>query len=311
MRRKVVSLVGLLQAAAILTVVFSIVTALPVDHFSIQLFTHFKLQYLIVSVFLCVVFAFLRQPIYVAGLLIAVGLNASLVIPWYIADSEFQWDQQLNVLHANVLSTNTDHEALFELVRAEKPDVVVLQEVSSQWLMALDTLRQDFPYSYAEARDGNFGIALFSRVPLISISHVDSPPTGYPTLVATLDLGSESLRLISTHPTIPLGQQLYTDRNEQLESIRTLLTGHTGPLVLVGDLNTGMWDSNYRSLENETGLRNARTGFGVIPTWPTFMPFAMIPIDHVLVSDDVGVVEMRSGPRIGSDHLPLIVTLAL
>lgn len=311
MRRRYVSLVGLLQAAAIVTIAFSIVTALPVEHFGIQLFTHFKLQYLVVSVLLCVAFALLRQPLYAGGLLIAVGLNASLVIPWYVSDTRSAGDNQLKLIHANVLSTNTNYEALFKLVDAEKPDVVLLQEVSPEWLMALDALREEFPYSYAEARSGNFGIALFSRVPFTSSSHVDSPPLGYPTVIATLDLGGESLRLVGTHPSIPLGQQLYKDRNEQLASIGPLLTGDDGPCMLVGDLNASMWDLNYRSLEEETGLRNARNGFGVVPTWPTFMPFAMIPIDHVLVSDDIGVVEMRSGPRIGSDHLPLIVTLAL
>ena len=110
---------------------------------------------------------------------------------------------------------------------------------------------------------------------------------------------------------IPLGGQFYSDRNEQLAFIAELFEGREGTQVLVGDLNASMWDINYRALEDETGLRNARTGFGIVPTWPTFMPFAMIPIDHILVSDDVSVVELRSGPRIGSDHLPLIVTIAL
>ena len=311
MRSKYVSLAGLLQAAAILTVVFSIVTALPVDHFGIQLFTHFKVHYLVVSVLLCVALAMLRQPVYVAGLVIAVGLNASLVIPWYVPDSASAGTTQLTILQANVLSSNTEHQRLFDLLDKEAPDVVLLQEVSPQWLIALDALRQSYPYSYAEAREGSFGIALFSRVPFASASHVDSPPSGYPTIVATLDLQGAALHVVSTHPMIPMSPQLYSDRNEQLESIAALFEDLHSPQVLVADLNASMWDIHYRSLEETTGLRNARTGFGVVPTWPTFMPFAMIPIDHVLVSDDISVVEMRTGPRIGSDHLPLLVTIAL
>ena len=311
MRRKFVSVAGLLQAAAVITIVFSVVTAMPVDHFAIQLFAHFKLQYLVISVLLCIALALLRRPVYVGGLLLAVGLNASLVVPWYVPDSMPLGETHLKILSANILSSNTEHQRLFDLLEAEAPDIVLLQEVSGQWLETLDPLRQGYPYSYAEARDGNFGIALFSRVPLTSVSHIDSPPLGYPTIIATMDVEGAALHLVGTHPMIPLGEQNYLDRNEQLASITELFDGRDGFQVLVGDLNASLWDINYRSLEEATGLRNARTGFGNVPTWPTFMPFAMIPIDHVLVSDDVGVVEMRSGPRIGSDHLPLIVTIAL
>ncbi len=44
-----VTISGLLEAAAVVTVVFSVGTLLPIDHFAIQLFTHFRLQYLVVS----------------------------------------------------------------------------------------------------------------------------------------------------------------------------------------------------------------------------------------------------------------------
>ncbi len=72
-----------------------------------------------------------------------------------------------------------------------------------------------------------------------------------------------------------------------------------------------MWAHHYNELVESTGLANARDGFGVLPSWPTNIPIAMIPIDHCLVSDEFTVLDVRTGPDIGSDHLPLIVELGL
>ena len=306
-----VTLTGLLQAAAVITVAFSVGTLLPIDHFAIQLFTHFRLQYLVVSLGLLLLFKYLRSPWLTGAIAAGVVLNAVLVLPWYVGEDETSGGVELKLLHANVLSSNTEYDRLIRLLDTEAPDLVMLQEVSPDWLVALDELRADYPYSYAEAREGNFGIALFSRVPLRSVSHFDSPPFGYPTIVASLDIDGQVLHFIGTHPMIPVSGTFYDARNEQLAGVARLLGKQAEPKILVGDLNLSQWDMNYKRLEQQGGVRNARKGFGILPTWPVFMPFAMIPIDHVLVSETISVTGFYSGPRIGSDHLPLVVTFTL
>ena len=302
---------GLLQAAAFVTVAVSLVTLLPVDHHALQLFTHFRLQYLAVSVLLLAALAYLRSPVFSATLLICALANAAVVMPWYSDRLTETGTSEIKVLYANVLRSNVEHDRLFALIAEQRPDLVFLQEVSPQWAAALEGLRGNFPHRYVEARAGSFGIALLSRLPLDSVEHVDSPPIGFPTLHGQLAVGDRALHFVSTHPMIPIGADNYAARNEQLRQIRQLLDASVDPTILVGDLNVTMWDINYRELEAATGLRNARQGHGIVPTWPTFMPFAMIPIDHVLISHDIEVGDIRTGPRIGSDHLPLIVTLRL
>ena len=306
------TLVGLLQAGAIVTLACSLLAFAPADHFAVQLFTHFRLQYLGAALLLVVVFAVLRDRNFALVALVALLANAGAVVPWYDGGAQAAvGDSRLKLVLANVLSRNAEYERLFELVDAEQPDVLVLLEVSPGWEAALARLDTQFPHRVVEARDGNFGIALMSRLPLSSSAVVASEPLGFPTIVASLDASGNELGVVATHPMIPLGGGNYEARNTHLRGLADLLENIQGPRLLAGDLNASMWDRNYRMLENRSGLRNVRGGHGIAPTWPTFLPIAMIPIDHVLVSEEVGVEDVRTGPGIGSDHLPLVVTLAL
>ncbi len=311
MRRNRVTLLGLLQAAASVTILFSFATSFHFAHRLIEPLSHFRLQYLVASLLFLIVFAVLRRPVYAVLLLVTSVFNASYVLPWYFGDAPIANNTALKILHANVHSRNDDYERLFELIELENPDVIFLQEISPTWLSAIERLREDYPYNYAEPREGNFGIAMFSRVALDSATHVDSPPLNYPTIVATLTINSKLLTIINTHPTIPISSTLYEARNEQLRSVADIARNAQGAVLLTGDFNTSVWSRHYRTLEESTGLRNTRRGFGILPTWPTFVPFAMIAIDHALASNDLAVVGTRTGARFGSDHLPLIVELAV
>ncbi len=311
MLRNRVTLTGLLQAAALVTILFSFVTSFDHLHYNVELFAHFRLQYLAISLILFIFFAAARNLALGALLLLTVVFNASYVLPWYFGGDPQSDDAAIKLLHVNVLSSNEDYDRLFQLVAAEQPDLIFLQELSPAWLEATRPLQEDYPYTYTEPREGNFGIGLFSRLPLDTVTHVDSPPLDFPTIIATLTVNGELLTLIYTLPMIPLGRANVEARNEHLESVAALATQVEHPVMLIGDFNTTVWTRPYRALEASTGLRNSRKGFGILPTWSTFMPFAMIAIDHALVSDDISVVETRTGRRIGSDHLPLILTVAL
>ena len=221
MRR--VSIGGLAQAAGVLTMLFSLLTLLQSDFHGLQLFTHFRLQYFIVAALLVVAFVLLRDRRYAVLMFATAFINGAHVLPWYFDEPYSAGGRELTLLQANGLSTNTEHEGLFALLESEKPDIVVLQEVSPAWAQELERLKSAYPHRVVEEREGNFGIALLSKYPLVATAVVASEPLEFPTVVATLDVSGRRLQLIGTHPMIPLGSRNYAHRNSQLESVANLL----------------------------------------------------------------------------------------
>lgn len=307
------SFVGLLHAAATVTVLFSLATYPNSLHRYLELFSHFRLQYLSVALILTVIFAALRHRRWAVLMLAVTVVNAISVAPWYFADADgsVEFDERIHILFANVNSGNSNTHTILELVESENPDLIVLQEVSDHWVAAMVALQTDYPHRHVIPQLDNFGIGVYSQRPLLDVDALSSPPLDLPSLVVQQAVGDSVVTYFTTHPIPPLGKLGFDARNEQLADIGERIAALDGPVVLIGDLNTAMWGHHYEELVTDSGLRNARKGFGVIPTWPRQIPFAMIPIDHCLVSDDFVVLDTRSGPDIGSDHLPLIVTLGL
>ena len=309
--RHVMSFFGMLQAVAVLTIIASIVTGLNIPLRYLELFSHFRLQYFVVSALLLLVFSALRHYAYAAALATIVIFNASFVLPWYFSRSTAAEGNPLKLIHVNVRSRNTEYDRMVAFVAAEKPDMVFMQEVTAEWLAGTKALLADYPYFYVESRSDSFGIAAFSKIPFDAIRHIDSPPLGHPTIIASVTINGEEVTLLSSHPSIPVGRHLYEARNEHLRSLTDLVIQARGKIIMLGDFNASLWCAHFRQLETSTGLKNVRRGFGILPSWPTYLPFAMIPIDHALVSESISVSDVRTGVSIGSDHLPLVVTLSM
>ena len=305
------ALLRVFQVGAVTTAAFSLLTLLDEWHRLLELFSHFRVQYCAVAVVLAAIFLIFRERNWLLGMLAIAAVNAAFVVPWYFPPRQAVIDNasSLTILHANVYGGNDDYPRFIELLAAEQPDIFFVQELSAGLQNALRAVHANYPYHQAVIRDDYFGIAVYSRLPLDQVTIHESPPLSLPSLVVALRLPSGPVTLLSTHPSNPIGRGLASARNQQLHDIGVLANSLPAPLVLIGDLNISIWAHHYRQLVEQTGLRNARQGFGILPSWPAQLPFARIPIDQCLVSPGIEVVEIRTGPAFGSDHLPLMVTL--
>jgi endonuclease/exonuclease/phosphatase (EEP) superfamily protein YafD len=310
--------ITLVFAQTIVLAVFlgSIAGFLGDAHYYLELLSHFPLQYLIMALACLLVFVVLHAWWSALFACFMVVLNLMTVAPYYLPQAKTPRQEPsypLKLLFANVESRNNHFADFIRYVMEEDPDVVIIQEATESWIHQLHVLEERFPYHKALPRHGSVGIALYSRLPVEQFEVLALGSERLPGLLARLNRGGGVLSVVTVHPRPPLRPHAFRQRNEQLRDAASIVQALPAPKILVGDLNTSLWSSYYAQLIRHTGLSNARQGFGLRPTWPTYMPVqvGMIPIDHCLVSPDIRVLQMRTGRPIGSDHLPIVVDLVI
>lgn len=311
---KKVSILGLTQIIAFFVFTFSLPTIFNHIHRYLELFSHFRFQYFSLSLLCTVLFLIYRNYKSAFTMALVLILNSVYIIPWYFNFNENTDDKytvQLKILHSNVNTANIHYQQLIGLIKQENPDIVVVQEASSIWINQLASIKNIYPYKKAVPRNDNFGIAMFSKYSLDEIQEIYWGTSNLPSLKANFTISGQSVTLITSHPLPPISNEFYISRNTQLNEIAKASKKVSKPLILIGDLNVTMWSTDYEVLERGTGLRNARKGFGILATWSTNLPFMMIPIDHCLLSSEFKVDSINTAQDVGSDHLPLVVTLRL
>jgi endonuclease/exonuclease/phosphatase family metal-dependent hydrolase len=198
-----------------------------------------------------------------------------------------------------------------DALRRFSPDIVVLEEVSTKWLSDLGPVLASYEHSSQEPREDNFGIALFSRFPFTQSGVAYIGDAEVPSIVAEIETGQGKCTVLATHPLPPAGREYSRLRNGQLAQLPRYVHRAASPVLLLGDLNVSPWSPYFRRLLRESGLRDSAQGRGVRPTWPTFNPLMLIPIDHCLYSPGIAIVNRQTGPHVGSDHFPVVVDFVI
>ncbi len=197
-----------------------------------------------------------------------------------------------------------------DALRAQHPDVVLLNEVDRGWLLngghddlALLAERLDLPYVFSPAADPVWGDAVLTRLPVRRVRAVPLPaegPTGAQALGVVLDVGGRQLGVVATH--------FQPDGNRpalrQARAAAALLRQLGDRVVLAGDLNS-LPGSPAIAVLRDAGLVTDRAP----ASYPADRPVKHI--DHILTSSGVLSRDVVAVGTTASDHVPVAVTLEI
>ncbi len=283
----------------------------------LDLFSHFRVHYagaLLVMLFIGAILRFWKCVTIGA---LALLINLWLLAPFYLSATPdpASASPHVKLMQVNVHTTNTAFDPLADYIRKEKPDIVSVQEMTREWRDALRERLPNYRVALAIPQANNLGIGLFVRrhADAVVVEHVRQVNWHQlPMIEATLVTKDQRWHLLSAHTVPPIDRSRANHRDAMLHDIGQWVQDQTEPCIVIGDLNATPWSYPIRRLRAQTGLRHSRWGFGLQGTWPADLPVpGEIPIDHCLHDGRLVTLDCHRGPVVGSDHRPLVVTLAL
>ncbi|HSJ28143.1 MAG TPA: endonuclease/exonuclease/phosphatase family protein [Acidimicrobiia bacterium] len=278
----------------------------------LDLFSNFRPQYAVAGVLLGLGL-FVGRWRKTGGAVLTIGLvDAALVGMLWLAPSATPapTGEEITVMSFNVWASNESMDAVFDYVRRVGPDVVFLHETTYLWEEA--AMAADLGYEVHTA--GQRGLIFSTLVLAPEGAAVESYgfATAEPRAIeVVLDDADRTTRILGLHPISPITSERAALRNAQMRWAVEWVRAADGPVIVTGDLNTTQFSHAWRTLVRETGLLDSTRGFGLQPSFPmNGNPLVRVQIDHLLHSDHFVTLDRTLGPRLGSDHAPLIVRLA-
>lgn len=289
----------------------SILPNLFSEYWLMDVFSNFKPQYLSIIPFLLILVCLLfkNKSLAIVILVIALLWNSYFIVPYYTSslDKETTSFNSFKLSSINLFSGNSEIELVKKYIEQENPDVLILMELTPKLKKDLLPIIQKFSYKKIETRADNFGIALLSKFEMkSSIDYFDL--NNKPSIIGDLNIKNQIFTIVATHPIPPVNQASFMNRNKQLQNILSKRANFSKNLIVVGDLNTSSFSNHFNELI-KYHLKDSRIGFGLQPTWPAGYKILQTTLDHCLISHHLKVIERKTGEYLGSDHLPILITI--
>ncbi|GMQ29457.1 endonuclease/exonuclease/phosphatase family protein [Algoriphagus confluentis] len=311
-----------------ITAFFILATFVPLvklDYWWIRIFDYPRLQKLVILVALGVFWIILDgdDPMKLIGLgsvgLALIYLSVQ-VWPYTILGKKmiqrvpFSKDNGLHLIVGNVYQFNTDYSKTIQLIKKRNPDAVFLVETNQRWVDGLKRIEEDFPYRILLPKENTYGLAFYSKLPILreEINYLLDPEI--PSLEVDLKLNSgQRITLYGIHPTppVPGENSKSTERDAEILMIGKKSQANPNPSLVIGDLNDVAWSYTTSLFLKISQMADPRRGRGFYSTFHAKVPFFRWPLDHVFLSRHFGLSSLQVLPGMGSDHFPIEIKATL
>jgi endonuclease/exonuclease/phosphatase (EEP) superfamily protein YafD len=223
---------------------------------------------------------------------------------------------RLKVVTFNLWVRNGETDRIVAYLRQEKPDIVFLEEATEAHKKALATLADIYPTQVTcHTAIADCETVVLSRFPARWQEAGPIAGSMPSTAIATLDLGDgRTMTAIAVHLAWPFPMRGRDAQREQALHFAQALDAFPGPLLIGGDFNGGAWARNQDAVKTIARLTSEP---GLHPSWPAIRihgydvpEWLRLPIDHLFTRGGPVIASAEIGPKLGSDHFPLLAVVA-
>ena len=289
-----------------------------------DLLSHFAVYYVVLSLSVLAAALMMRRRCTAVIALALLVIHAWTVLPYFNPRNHTEaalFGPSIELAQVNVLHKNRDRASMIDFMRHCDADVMFVQELDPWWERVLRNTDTPYQVLIAQPEEGSFGLAMLVRDTFGADDRAEIESVrilagdegfGRPSIEATLLLDGRKVKILSIHPPPPVSDQMTALRDAILHRAKAWAETQIDPHVVIGDMNTTPWSYAFDILVGDGRLISSQTGYGNQGTWPATRSIPLLlPIDHCVFSKQWACVSRSIGPKTGSDHLPLEVTLRL
>lgn len=227
----------------------------------------------------------------------------------------------LRIIHANLDRGNLNTTPAIQYIESQNVDLILLQEVTAKWLAKLESDITKYKVVKSLPLEDSLGVAMLvpvkpsKSIEVLTTQIIKLPSySNRPLIETTVKLGTLKVAVLSFSVIRPRSTDTSAFQIVEFDSVsdwsHSQQKENGSEVVIIGDFNSTSWSARFRSLLHKSELHNSQRGFGFQPTWHSDLPsWLMIAIDHCLHSKSLKTINRSTGPKIGSDHLPVFVEL--